>query len=457
MSFEEDFIARLHDTAQSYRTDLTPLVASALQDGRRRLRRRRAGLVGGVAAVALIGVGAALLPVPVPGGAGTVTGPAATTSSTRATPLPTGDASATGRPPAVTTGVLPAPGPAVGTQQLISTLESLLPTGSATEPQGRGTDGPGVPDAPDAPFATVVFDDGHGASAITFSATHATLPLIPSDTAMACDPSISIAQVTCTAKELPGGYRFQLDQLLYLPAAQGLREWQGYLTAPDGTELELDETNAAQEQMSAKSHAGVRPTRADPPLTGDQIAALLSSASWDAVRAAQGEWYAPGSELNYPDPPVSGILGTLNSLLPPGVTHSGESYNAGARASTSVELSDGQGQGLLQVTVENWAIDLSANDRWIDSATVFGGAAVLPDGDQLALSELTLPAAEGGGVERTADLLRPDGLRIILQESSSLLGGGPGDGHSEGSSARPALVLSLSQLQDLVLSPKWHN
>lgn len=178
------------------------------------------------------------------------------------------------------------PGGPVSAQEMLSTLEHLLPAGAVSQASGRASNDP---QGMKMPFASLVLTpaDGRGASGMTAIVYRWSLPLTSADNGMACMRSTSVVQITCNARTLPGGYRFQFVQEVYLfPVSNGLKEWTGYLTAPDGSQVELDEYNAAVPQMGPKSHAGAVPTRTDPPLTESQVLTLLSSPTWAAARAS---------------------------------------------------------------------------------------------------------------------------------------------------------------------------
>ena len=383
-----------------------------------RMRRRRRVLVAATA-LALAGtvVGVSTLIARSTDGSGVVAAPASS-----------------GPDPYTTTKPAPLGAP-VSAQKMLSTLEHLLPAGNVSQTSGRATNNVQMPSA----SLVLTPTDGLGAGGMTLSMTRYDLPLTLAN-GLTCDTSTSIVQVTCDARALPGGYRFQFDRLVYLPASQGLKSWNGYLIAPDGSQVELDEYNAAVPMMGAKSHTGAVPTRTDPPLTENQVLALLTSHTWDAARAALSTPYGvtQGGGPNS-DPAGSEILSTINKILPPGVTHSKEDNDAGQTGQADLQIDAGHGSGMLQVTVANWAADLSPADRAIDTATVFGNATQLADGSELVMTQIALPSADGGGVQRVADVLRPDGLRITLEE----LGKGP--------------VLTMTQLRSLVVNPAWHT
>ncbi len=152
-------------------------------------------------------------------------------------------------------------------------------------------------------------------------------------------------------------------------------------------------------------------------------------------------------------PPVPGdtteahILATLGKLFPKGITTSGESGQAGY---VSVELDDGRGPALFQVNVQHWDLNSSLTDPNSDASAMFqmfAAATTLGNGDKLLLSQEGAEKGGSGAVQRVADLLQPDGLRVVVMEFNST---------AQGTAAtRPLPVLTLAQLRAIVTSPLW--
>ncbi|MFH9084407.1 hypothetical protein [Streptomyces sp. NPDC017673] len=143
MPIEEDFTEALRATLLTVEPPNTPsLVRAGVRNGRRR-RRRRATAVGvsGAAVLALVGLGATVIPGLLSGGRTadhTLTGPAASAT--------TGSATASATPKPTFTGTLPA-------DRALATLTTLLPTGltHSSPPGGRQA-------------GQLWVDDGHGKS-----------------------------------------------------------------------------------------------------------------------------------------------------------------------------------------------------------------------------------------------------------------------------------------------------
>ena len=80
-------------------------------------------------------------------------------------------------------------------------------------------------------------------------------------------------------------------------------------------------------------------------------------------------------------------------------------------------------------------------------AQVFAGATVLANGDKLLLTQQSAEKGGSGAVQWTADLLQPDGLRVVVSEF---------DSPSQGTAAtRRDPVLTMDQLKAIVTSALW--
>ncbi|MFG2477093.1 hypothetical protein [Streptomyces fagopyri] len=143
MPIEEDFTEALRTTLLTFEPPGAPsLVRAGVRNGRRRRRRRAAAVgVSGAAVLALVGLGAAVVPGLLSDGRTadhTLAGPAASAT--------TGPGTASATPKPTFTGALPA-------DRALATLTALLPTGlTHSIPPGSGRSG------------QLWVDDGHGKS-----------------------------------------------------------------------------------------------------------------------------------------------------------------------------------------------------------------------------------------------------------------------------------------------------
>lgn len=127
------------------------------------------------------------------------------------------------------------------------------------------------------------------------------------------------------------------------------------------------------------------------------------------------------------------MLGTLLALLPNGLQPSG---GDGQQGYVHLALNDGKGASLVQVNVQQWSRGMELP----------GSVTTLPDGTELVLD----PHADAGGtgvLEWSADVLRPDGTRVVVSATDSSRPSGGVD--------RTAPALTMDQLQAIALSPRW--
>jgi len=427
MPFEDDFTGALQEAGQSFEPDVVVLVNGGVREGRRQRRRRTATVLGGASALAVAGVvGGLLLPGAASGGP--VAGPAHS-----------------GAGPAVPTAT-PTTHTAVGVfsaQQMVAALKSQLPTGSVTQAEGRGTDGSVVGGAnaqSGAPFAGLVLDDGHGAAQIEVAVNRVSPTAQAGGAAgLACPDPAYTPYTVCTVVQLPGGGRYQLEQGYEFPDKHpDTKDWTGYLTAADGMQVVLQEWNAPAEK-------GAATTRPNPPLDSAQIQKILSSHIWTAPFTDLPKPQPVTAPTTAQDTAGTQILANLDRLLPAGITAAHQNSSDGF---ADIQVNDGHGPALLQINVQHWNLTSNPNDPTSDAAamaSLFAGATTLPNGDKLLL--LQSQGSVAGTVERTADLLQPDGLRIAIMEFNS---------PSQITAAtRPDPVLTLDQIKAITTSPLW--
>ncbi len=343
--------------------------------------------------------------------------------------------------PADTTAPTPAPTVAVRAEpesgpQLLKNLERLLPPGTVTDVQSRGTGAGGEP-----PQVELDFNDGHGAAAITLELLRYTTPWASDAPGVTCaawalDPDQA---QQCSATDLADGNRFELRKGDFLlSTAKGVKLWSGYYSTPDGYQVELTEMNATVPTSSGDPLLGLaRPTRSEPPLSEAEVESIVTSASWTpAVAAVQPSGPGVTSRDNGPNPWRSEIDATIAKALPAGF-HATIGTNTDDRGFGQVIVSAGSRRVWLNVAVEQWSSGTSAAFAGINA-----GAQTLPDGSRLVLTQAvhpTDPMSDGP----QALLLRPDGLRIIVSESG--FGGGS------------PLLLTMDQLRSMVTSPLWQG
>lgn len=418
MPFEDQIAQSLRVTGEDFAPrDLTGLVNGGVADGRKRRRRRNAAVVGGSAALALVAVGGALVPGLIGGSAhGQAAGPAARPGmSLTAAAVPVGDNARA--------------------QQMLSTLESLLPKGARISGAVGRWALPGSNGAMIAPLGSLVYDDGKGASLVELALGRSPKDAVQAPTC--ADPAYTPNDV-CHTYQLPGGGRLLIDQGYEFPSrGAGTKDWHAVLDLPDGSRVEMDEWNAPAEKGAAVS-------RDTPPLSPEQLRGVVTSQTWQPLLKAvpvpkphKGGGYTPG-------PTGAAILKTLNSLLPHGI--SGRNSD-GQDGYAEEQLSDHTGGvGLIGVNVQHYDLSKGSGDGQIITQ-LYGGATVLPDGSRLVIRQQGAEKGGSGAVQWVVDLLRPDGERVVAQEFNAPRQGVAAD--------RAEPVLSIAQLQAVVTDAAW--
>lgn len=415
--FDDDVANAMRDTAQHFKpANLTDLVDAGVRDGRRRKARRRAGMLGGPAALAAAVVTGALVVGPHTGGRATAGVGAASAGYSR---------------PVASTG--PASANGVSAARMVDLLKSVLPAGKVTHTQGRGSNDP---DVPNAPLAEVVLNGGL-VSVLLQKGGFGT-------SGETCDPTPGTA---CVRVQVPGGGTFVFSEgYEYTPPRQGTpdaKDWSGVYTTANGTE------QVAIEEWNATAEKGAQPGIANPPLNQAQAQAIATDGVWKGVFAALTTTVIPTG----PSGPVLGGKDTasvLNRLLPKGVLHSGTSTQDGFAQEL---INAGHGNGLLQINTQQWDID--PKDAGSPSAMIpaeqqiFGDATTLPNGDKLVLSQGTAEKGGNGAVQWTVDLLTPSGFRVVASEFNA-----PAQGVAA-TLSKP--VLTTDELKAIVASPAWED
>ncbi|SDK43556.1 hypothetical protein [Streptomyces indicus] len=458
MSYEDELGEALRRAGEGFSTDQHTLVEGGHLRGRRMVRRRRAAVFGGAAAVAALAVTGA---VAVPGLAGE--GPAQPAAAGRESAESSGDG--TGAVAGVGT---PATGDTVTREQLIGTLTSLLPKGEVTESDGRGTDElPG-------PYARVVLDDGKGKGAVAISFNRVADPDGDEARSMTtCPDKVLVPHDACTSSTLEDGSRLMVFQGYVYPDRRAeTKEWRAVLATHEGHLIDAMAHNAAAEKDAPV-------TRSQPPLSPSQLKALVTSDKWDPVfdapalekptgqskggltpgkspadglagegsgkdsgkgaakeEAAKGGTADEGPGSGGDAAQVQAVRSTFLSLLPKGmkVLHQG---GEGEYAYAVVD--DGKGASLVQINVQPGMEDVSGE--------LFGDAEELPGGILYTWRESGGDKGVDGSVMWTADTIRMDGLRVVVSAFNS------GTQHDAPTRATPALT--QEQLKSLATSPKW--
>ncbi|MFJ8477507.1 hypothetical protein [Kitasatospora sp. NPDC094011] len=420
--FEDDLLYALTRTGEGFhpeQADQAGLVAGGYQRGRRRWRRRStAAVVGGAAALALVGTGAVYLTGGgSPAGTATATVAAATGAASGAAGASLTPASA-GTPDAK----------AVTGPEVLAAFQALLPKGQVTDGKGTGTEPTGKPGGGVNAGASLLFDDGQGRAAMGISLTRLA-PDDPNRAQNSCPDKKLVPYDACTATSLPGGGSLTVLQGYEYPDKHvSTKWWDAKLIGQDGRQIELSEWNSPAEKGAPDS----RPT---PPLSPEQLKAIVTDKSWDPVIAAIPE----PKPVKLPDAgkeySAKEILELTAKLLPSGLTETETGGDGDGYA--NFVLDDGKGKSLVELNVQDWSRDDAKTKEQL-----FGNARTLADGTKVAIRK------EGGNPGMwTVDTLHPDGLRVVISSFNS--------GTQKTPPTRKAPVLTDDQMQTIAAAPVW--
>ncbi|MFD8706527.1 hypothetical protein ACFV1W_28650 [Kitasatospora sp. NPDC059648] len=405
-AFADGFARALHGAAE-----LAPepvqhtLAAQAEQRGRLRRRRRRTAVAAGLA-VLLAGAGGFTA---LGGGPTGLIGPATQ-------PGPTG--------------------PEMSTREFITLVTDLLPKGTVKE---LNTDGPAKLGG-HTTGATLLFDDGAGASIVRFSAERTNLR---PDAGAVCMDGFQTPQDSCDRTVRPDGSVLVVDKLRS-DSTPGGREWRVTWAAPDGRRVSFTEYNGQPATAN----------RPNPPLADTaRLTELVTDPAWDRVFAA----LAPVKDAPKPDvapqpapsaggPSNADLLAKLVPLLPAGAEV--EQQDPG-HATLTVTY---QGRtSMLQVGAdpasERGRDELATMDR--DPLTPLEARERRPDGTLVVTNRFgNGKTATNPVLHWTAAVHYPDGSQLRLSEWNGENGYTfrPGD---------PALDVDL--LKAVVTAPAWRS
>ncbi|MGW3121241.1 hypothetical protein ACWDBW_29510 [Streptomyces sp. NPDC001107] len=399
--FEEQLSAELRQAGDTFVADRPALVAAGELRGRRRLLlRRRAAVVGGVASLALVGVGgAALLP-----GSG---------SSARQDGASVGTGSHTA-------AATPAP---VSDDQLIRTLEGLLPKGKFSKAEARGS------------YVQLVYDDGKGPAAVSVNLGRVQPGSDEARSTTECPGKVFAHYDACSTTRLPDASVVMVLQGYEYPDRRvDTKWWSAELVTPQGQHVSVSEWNAAAEKDAPIS-------RAEPPLSAVQLRKLAAAGAWrDAIDAMPQDTSRPTAQPSDTATAASvAVAPTLKSLLPKGKFKVSEDSGDDPGFGYLV-LDDGKGESLVQVNVQADMSDAEGD--------LFGSdAEVLADGTKVATHQVPGEKGGAGVVMWTVDTIRTDGRRVVISAFNS--------GAQDTAATRKTPALTMKQLREIALSPKW--
>ncbi|WP_157987842.1 hypothetical protein [Jiangella endophytica] len=256
MTIEEDLELALRAEAGRVDPPVADLVSGGVERGRELRRRQRARLAVGASAVVVAGTVGALVAVPFVGGDDPVT---AGSDDPVTAEAPVADDDVSG---------VAAPGQGeLDPDAVLDAVVALLPPGEITDAES-GTPEPG------SAWYQFSYDDGDGASWMMGSAAVVANPETP-----VCP--VIVNGGSCEVRTLDDGTVLMLTAGPYYP--QPDREpdrlhWSAHAVAPGGLMVALGEMNTPTEKES-------EPTRDEPPLSLNQLAAVVTDDVWAELTA----------------------------------------------------------------------------------------------------------------------------------------------------------------------------
>ncbi|MBQ0828446.1 hypothetical protein [Streptomyces tagetis] len=410
--FEDRLSAALRDTGDRFDADRAALAAGGLARGHRTRLRRRAGVLGGAAGIALIGVGGALL---LPGGGDS--------AGARQTPAA-----------ALTSSTVPSPSAAYSGDDLLRALKGLLPEGAVGQEEAQGPGpGPGLP-----PYARLVFDDGKGAAAVGVGLGRVEPGSREVRELTTCPDRTFVAYDACTTRRLADGSLLMVFQGYEYPDRRvDTKWWSAELVTARGQHVTVNEWNSPAEKDAPI-------TRDRPPLSPAELEKIATADVWrrvvDAIPGepeAGEEAGASATPSRMPEPSGEGIAEAFLSLMPEGL----DVVTKGAQETGYAYLvvDDGKGRSLVQVNVQP--------DMRDSRDELYGDAERRPDGTLVATSQGPGEKGGAGVVMWTVDTMRTDGRRVVISAFNT------GAQHQEATRQAPALT--MEQLEEMALSPRW--
>lgn len=408
--FEDRLGAALRDAGDGFEADRASLVTAGRVRGRRALLRRRTAVVGGVAGVALAGVGGALV---LPGD--DPAGPDRSTAASAGTPNGKATAAAT----------------AFSGDGLLRELKGLLPRGTYGEESARGSD------HQLGPAAQLVYDDGAGAAAIAMGFARVEPGSARVRELTACPDHNVTPYDDCSSDRLPDGSLLKLYQGYEYPDLRvDTKLWTADLVTAEGQHVSVSEWNSPAEK-------GAPVSRDEPPLSTERLRELVTAGVWrevvDAIPKSPKPSRSTAPRTERPEVSGKSVGDTLAALLPGTldvVAHGGQESEY-----AYVVLDDGRGRSLVQINVQYGMADV-AGQLYADGET-------LPDGTRVATRQGPGEKAGSGVVMWTVDTLRPGpaGFRVVISAFNT------GDQNKD--ATRDAPALTMEQLRQIALSEDW--
>ncbi|MEJ8643143.1 hypothetical protein WKI68_20660 [Streptomyces sp. MS1.HAVA.3] len=413
MPFEDELGEALRRAGDGFTADRPALVDAGERRGRRMVARRRAAVVGGsvltLAVIATVGAYS--------GGVFDGSGAQGQVDVAAPAPLPS---AAPGDLRKARTGT-----GAVTAEQLIAVLGQLLPDGKVSKAEARGTgDELG-------PMVQGVYDDGKGKAAISVGLSRVDPNGSSARQLTECGDKNIQEYDDCQTEQLADGSRVLLHKGYEYPDRRvDTKLWRAVLVNPQGFVVQLSEWNAPAEKDAAVS-------RTNPPLTTAQLKTLVTSDKWHpALKDLPAVKSDPDAQI-LPSGPEAGPI--LQSMLPKDGVNVLSTGGEGDYA--YAVLNDGKGDSMVQVNAQpNMAKHLAGH---MEGA----GVTTLPDGTKVKVEQKPGEKGGAGVVWWSVDTLRPNGLRVVVSAFNT--------GNQNKPATRKAPLLTMDQLKEIALSPKW--
>ncbi|MFJ3904551.1 hypothetical protein [Streptomyces sp. NPDC090025] len=420
--FEDELSAVLRSTGDTFGAeDPRELATGGLVRGRRRLARRRTGVIGGALALALIGVGGAY--------GGTLLGGQGDG---------TGSGDRTGREASVA-GPKPVPHPAdamISVSAMADVLKANTPAGTWQIDDSGGI-GSGI---------SAVYDDGKGKAAVTVGLSRAERgPDSNAQSLVTCPDKVLVPYDDCTTEQVRGGRLMIFQGYEYPDRRVDTKNWRAVLLTRDGFLIDVSEYNAPTEKDSAVS-------RPNPPFSPAQLKTLVTAPGWGPLLgqlpvplpaggkpSSSASADVPGAP-KFTDPSAARIHAAVRELLPKG-RNLKVVAKGGDRGYAYVVVDDGKGRSLIEINVQGNMDDVRGD--------LFSSPDVVtqPDGTVVMTQKRDGEKGGAGVVWWTADTMGPDGFRVVVSAFNA------GTQHQAATRSEPALT--TEQLKDIALSPKW--
>lgn len=419
-TFERGLPGALRAASDDFPAPSADLVGRGHRRGRGLRRTRNLRIAVAATALTAVALGGTYAVVGTVGDGGEPTSLAA--------PVPSAPASAPASGPAA------AEVPPVDGATMLANLKSLLPPGgsySAETSRGTGRE-PGSPYGGGS--AGLIYKNADGTSGVGVS--------VARGGGNGQCPPIQVAPYSdCKSEKLPDGSTLvSAKSFTYQSKNTGQKYWYAVKTYPNGVSVSVGAYGGGGEKATTSPVA--------PVLTIDQIKAAAQSGTWAAaVASVASQTPVPSAPVGLPGAvPGDEILTLLKTFLPRAATITNEFSQPGY---ATFVMDDGKGKSAVGINVQPKMAEELAGRMTCAALQITVTSCteqVLPAGHKLLLTKR--PSEKGGkAVVWGAELLRPDGLRIVVTSVNS---------YSEAAApTRTEPALDLDRLMAVAIDERW--